>query len=206
MKVLLGSTSPRRRDILGAVTPSLEITAPEADETARPGEDPERYALRVSEAKAISVMDRVGPNSPYLVVTCDTIVTLDGNIIGKPENLDHAMAIIGGLSGKTHRVISALSLATGPGGPATESEASSVTFRKLSAREIADYLGKIHYMDKAGAYAVQEWGHLIIDRIEGSLTNVIGFPLRLFFRMAREFDRDGTIYFTHPAAKKLNIS
>jgi len=97
--------------------------------------------------------------------------------------------------------ISALTLAAGPGRLATESETSRVTFRELSAREIADYLGKIHYMDKAGAYAVQEWGHLIIERIEGSISNVIGLPLRLFFRMAREFDLDGSIYFTHPVVK-----
>lgn len=197
MKIILGSSSPRRREILSALVPSFDVMTPDADETILPDEDPISYALRVADAKVRSIRAHLPTTGEKnMIIACDTIVTIEGRIIGKPEDQDHAKAIIGRLAGRTHRVISALSLVlTGdPERIETGRESSAVTFKHLSDEQIEDYLARIHYMDKAGAYAVQEWGHLIIDRIEGSVTNVIGFPLGLFFRMVADMNITGEIF------------
>jgi septum formation protein len=187
MKILLGSSSPRRKEILGRVLGPFEIRAPEADERVHPGESPARYAERVSleKARTITARNRAGACGELLIIACDTIVTIDDRIIGKPESPGDALSILRSLAGRTHRVISALTLVHAGNETITRtgSEISEITFRNLCDRELSEYLDRIDYMDKAGAYAVQESGGMIIEKIEGSVTNVIGFPLRLFFRM-----------------------
>jgi septum formation protein len=189
MRVVLGSTSPRRREILGTLGIEFLVLAPTADESAHPGEEPLAYALRVARDKAESVLSAMGsPNEPSLIIACDTIVTIDGRIIGKPADRADALRILGALTGRTHAVISAVSLVhvSGTTRIMTGAEESRIAFKNLGPPELEEYLDRIHFMDKAGAYAAQEHGRLIIDRIEGSVTNVIGFPLRLFFRMLGE--------------------
>ncbi len=199
MRVILGSSSPRRRELLRDIFDDFSVMSPDADETPRSGELPEAYAARVAADKMRSLAPLVsaGPDGA-LVITCDTIVTIDGAIIGKPSGFDDALAILGRLSGRTHQVISALTLAlrradgSGAGGgpegfaTATGIERSDITFKPLDREALAAYLGRIEYMDKAGAYAAQEHGGLIIERIDGSVSNVIGFPLRLFYKMLIE--------------------
>ena len=111
MRVILGSSSPRRRELLREIFDDFGVMSPDADETPRSGELPEAYAARVAADKMRSLAPRieVGPDDA-LVITCDTIVTIDGTIIGKPSGFDDALDILGRLSGRTHRVISGLSL------------------------------------------------------------------------------------------------
>lgn len=195
MKILLGSSSPRRREILGGIVDGFDIISPDVDETVLPGEAPESYALRISAAKAEALSDRTAAlRGPWLLITCDTIVTLDSKIFGKPRDHDDAVNIIRTLTGRTHRVISALTLRRSGAEPLTRAETSHITFRHLDDEGIRGYLGKIHYMDKAGAYAVQELGTSIIERIEGSVTNVIGFPLTLFFTMTVDLGIAGKLF------------
>ncbi|TAL37116.1 MAG: septum formation protein Maf [Spirochaetes bacterium] len=189
MRVILGSSSPRRRALLNELGIGFDTLSPDADETALPGETPRDYAVRVARAKAESALTIPDTGrEPALLIACDTIVTIDGVIIGKPADRGDALRILGMLAGKTHSVISAVALVrvNGLTELRTGAEESRITFKPLGREGLEAYLDSIHYMDKAGAYAAQEHGRHIIERIEGSVTNVIGFPLRLFFRMLAE--------------------
>ncbi len=202
MRVILGSSSPRRRELLREIFDDFGVMSPDADETPRSGELPEAYAARVAADKMRSLAPRieVGPDDA-LVITCDTIVTIDGTIIGKPSGFDDALDILGRLSGRTHRVISGLSLGLHRAGGrlelATGLESSAITFKPLGRSELEEYLARIEYMDKAGAYAAQEHGAMIIERIEGSVSNVIGFPLRLFYKMLVEAGAGALLHSHH---------
>ena len=187
MKLILASSSPRRRELLGLITSSFEIIVPDINEDVDHGESPLRYAERMAFLKASAV--QTGPvdtgSSPCLIIACDTIVTIDGRIIGKPVDFNDACGTLRDLSGRTHQVITSLSLRIENAAPEiiTGSETTNVTFRELSEDTISRYLNIIHYSDKAGSYALQEHGDMIIDRVQGSVSNVIGFPLGLFLRM-----------------------
>ncbi|HPQ53761.1 MAG TPA: Maf family protein [Spirochaetota bacterium] len=187
MRLILASSSPRRRELLGIITSSFEIIAPDINEDTAHGETPLQYAERMAFLKASAV--RIAPcNSgapASLVIACDTIVTIDGRIIGKPVDFSDACGTLRDLSGRTHQVITSLSLRIEHAAPEiiTASEITNVTFRELTEDIISRYLNTIHYNDKAGSYALQEHGGMIIDRVEGSVSNVIGFPLGLFLRM-----------------------
>lgn len=189
MKIILASSSPRRKQILSEYFNDFEIIPPHINEDAKDGESPLEYCLRISREKAESTARICDDNC--LIIACDTIVTVDGAIIGKPSSHKDAQNILRRLSGRPHDVISAVSLIykiTSGAISLTAHETTTVYFKKLSDAAINDYLTKIEYMDKAGAYAVQEFGGSIIEKIEGSTTNVIGFPVRLFFRMAGEIN------------------
>lgn len=189
MNIILGSTSPRRKDILGTLFRNFQVIAPSAEENHRSGETPEEFAVRLSEDKCRSIIEAGAVRDyPALVISSDTIVTIDGAIIGKPADHDDAVRAISLLSGRTHRVITGLTLfAAGgprePFRPVTARETTEVTFRSLDRAGIERYLASIVYRDKAGSYAFQDNGAMIIDRYRGSVTNIIGFPLRLFFAM-----------------------
>ncbi|HSV95831.1 MAG TPA: nucleoside triphosphate pyrophosphatase [Spirochaetota bacterium] len=194
MRVILGSSSPRRKELLRDIFDDFSVMSPDADETPLPGEAPEAYAARVAADKMRSLAPLVesGPEGT-LVITGDTIVTIGGMIIGKPSGFDDALSILGRLSGRTHQVISAITLGLWRAGDgrgryvtATGIERSDITFKPLDAPSLVAYLGRIEYLDKAGAYAAQEHGGMIIERVEGSVSNVIGFPLRLFYKMLVE--------------------
>lgn len=190
MKLILASSSPRRRELLGTITSSFEIVIPDIDEDAGHGESPLRYAERMATQKASAVRtDSCDTGAaPCLIVACDTIVTIDNRIIGKPRDFSDAFSTLKRLSGRTHRVITSLSLRIENTYPetVTASEITNVTFRGLSDDTITGYLNMIHYRDKAGSYALQEHGDMIIAAVSGSVSNVIGFPLRLFLRMTQE--------------------
>lgn len=186
MRVVLASSSPRRREMLTKLFGGIEVMSPDVDESALPGEEPRRHAERVSGLKAMASLEGVGHgNGELLLVASDTIVTLDGMIIGKPSDYRDAVRTITSLSGRTHSVITAITLVhrAETTGMLTSSEETGVTFRTMDGTAIRTYLDLIDYSDKAGSYAAQEHGELIIERIRGSFTNVIGFPLRRFFIM-----------------------
>ncbi|MCX8124829.1 MAG: Maf family protein [Spirochaetes bacterium] len=185
MDIILGSSSPRRKDLLQKLFTNITIIHPHVEEIPQPNETPLQFVQRASDDKLNDINKKIKIN-PSLIITCDTIVTIDNEILGKPVDYDHAYSMIAKLSGRTHQVISSISLLfihENSYHTHTDYEITHVTFKKLLDNDIRDYLSKIYYMDKAGSYAAQEYGHIIIETINGSLTNVIGFPLRCFFRM-----------------------
>lgn len=192
MRVILGSSSPRRKTLLGQLISNFEIIVPDADESVQKNERAADYAQRVSGLKAANITGQISfSHEPFLVIACDTIVALDNAIIGKPQNHAHAVQMISSLEGRTHQVISSITLMLWEHNnhtTLTEAEYTDVTFKHLLASSIEQYLSRIHYMDKAGAYALQEYGDIIVDHVEGSRTNVIGFPLRRFFTMLSDLN------------------
>lgn len=186
MNIILGSQSPRRRELMkGLDIPFTAITI-DADESypkdLRGGDIP----LYISRAKARAYAGKLTEED--LLITSDTIVWLDGEMLGKPHWEAEAKQMLGRLSGHTHQVFTAVCftrLDTAAGDSAapkyiqdTLVDSSDVTFRELTAEEIDYYVEHYHPMDKAGSYAIQEWiGYVGITRIEGSQYTVMGFPI-----------------------------
>jgi septum formation protein len=190
MKIILGSKSPRRKMILSGLTGQFEIIHPDADESIKSDESPAAYSERIAADKAMSIFENLKSNETSLIISCDTIVCINEEILGKPADYHQAVSFIKKLSGKTHTVLSSICILKSDGGSiektASGTETTRVTFLELNDEAIEKYLSVTEYMDKAGAYAAQENGNMIIRKIDGSFTNVIGFPLRLFFRLMNE--------------------
>ena len=188
--IILGSSSPRRRDLLSLIVNPVEIMIPHADESIMPNEGAHEYCSRIARLKRDILIEQVrGFRSDILLITGDTTVSLDDHILGKPEDREDAVRMISILQGKRHQVLSSLALYARINNDEffTDGiESTDVVFKSLSLDMINNYLSKIEYLDKAGSYAIQEEGRMIVDRIEGSLSNVVGFPLRLFFSLLDE--------------------
>ncbi len=170
--LVLASASPRRRELLGQLGLRFTVAAADIDETPHPAEAPEAYVLRLAREKARAVAGRF-PGA--WVLAADTTVVLGPELLGKPRDEAEARAMLARLSGRTHEVHTGVALA----GRAEEALVvrTRVTFRTLSAGEIAWYAGTGEPLDKAGAYAVQGKGGFLVAAVEGSPTNVIGLPL-----------------------------
>jgi septum formation protein len=200
MNIILASSSPRRKSIASGLFGSFRVLPPSIDERHRPGETPEAFALRIAEEKCRAVLESgLVRDRPALIITADTIVTIGGRIIGKPADFDDAVRMISELSGRTHHVITGLSLSIeekiGDGiASLTRSEVTEVSFKQLDRSGIIRYLNAIEYLDKAGSYAIQEHGRMIVEGYKGSVTNIIGFPLRLFFSMLVELGLVQTLF------------
>ncbi len=183
-KLVLGSSSPRRRDLLDAVGLTYSVLKPETPEVPMPGELPEAYTRRNAEEKAAWVVDRLSASertpAGLLVISADTIVVLDDRILEKPSDPDHAKTMLRGLSGRWHTVISGVTLqsAFGPS-PHRQTFAvhTRVLIKSLSDAEIDSYVRTGEPLDKAGAYAAQGIGSYMVERIEGSYANVVGLPI-----------------------------
>jgi septum formation protein len=188
MKIILGSSSPRRISILKTFFDDFEIIPPHVNEEPYERENPLSFALRLSNEKSVSVLGAVDRTVPYLVITADTIVTLDGMIFGKPLSREDAERMLCFLSGKEHFVITSMTIAgyAESSFSITSHESSLVRFKPLSKNDIDRYLDKIDYLDKAGSYAIQHHGGEIIESMLGSESNIVGFPVRLFFKLLTE--------------------
>lgn len=181
-KLTLASGSPRRKTILEAAGLLFDITVPQISEDAKPNVPPKKYAL----AHAICKLQSVTANDG-VVVAADTIVVLDEHILGKPTDRDDARRILKMLSGKLHIVYTALALRdSSTGKVVADAEASRVIFRELTDSDIENYIDSGEPMDKAGAYGIQGMGEFLVERLDGRLNNVIGFPLQLFIDLLRE--------------------
>jgi nucleoside triphosphate pyrophosphatase len=170
--LVLASASPRRRDLLGQLGLRFTVAAADLDETPLPSEAADAYVLRLARAKAQAVAARF-PGA--WVLAADTTVALGTELLGKPGGPAEAREMLSRLSGRTHAVYTGVALA----GRAELSTVvrTGVTFRTLSAGEIAWYVGTGEPLDKAGAYAVQGKGGFLVAAVDGSPTNVIGLPL-----------------------------
>jgi septum formation protein len=180
--VTLASGSPRRREILALAGIGARVVVPSVDETAPLNCEPAQFALDLAHLKLSSVAGEAG-----ITIAADTIVVLDNQILGKPLNKADAARILRLLSGRCHYVITALALRDELTGRIVVGyEQSYVTFQQLASDDIESYIDSGEPMDKAGAYGIQGMGELLVERLDGSLHNVIGFPIDLFLRLIRE--------------------
>ena len=174
IEVILASQSPRRRELLTLVGIRHVVRPADIDESLLPGEEPVPHAERLAREKAHRLAER---HPDAVVIAADTIVVLDGAILGKPADAAEARATLARLSGRTHTVFTAIAVARG-GRTESAVEAVAVTFRTLDGAEIAEYVATGEPMDKAGAYGIQGFGATIVERIEGDYFSVMGLGLR----------------------------
>ena len=176
MKLILASASPRRAEILRDAGIPFTVLTSAVDETPVPGESPHDYVQRLADAKAELVAARaVGP---VIVIAADTVVIIDGRIIGKPRSTEDARQVLQRLSGRSHSVITGVTLIRLPDAERRAFvETTHVHFSQLSHEEITRYLATEEPYDKAGAYAIQGRAGRYIPRIEGDYFNVVGLPL-----------------------------
>ncbi len=176
MKLILASASPRRAELLRDAGMPFIVISSAVDETPFPGEPPQDHVLRLANAKAELVAARA--IGPAIVIAADTIVLLEGHILGKPRSSDDARHMLEKLSGRTHSVLTGVALIRLPDAESrTFVETTQVHFARLSSEEISRYLASGEPHDKAGAYAIQGRAGRYIPRIEGCFFNVVGLPL-----------------------------
>jgi septum formation protein len=179
--LLLASVSPQRRAILEQLGLPFDVVAPRYEEAGEAG-DPVAVVREHARGKARSVADEAGER-PVLGV--DTDVVLDGRVFGKPAGPEEAEAMLEALSGRTHEVVSGLCLHTRAWEELAH-EATRVSFRALTARDIAAYIAGEEWRERAGAYAIQGLGASLVERIEGDYLNVVGLPAALLVRLLAE--------------------
>jgi septum formation protein len=173
--LILASASPRRRELLRQLGVSFRVIPSEVTETVREGESPATYALRVAEEKAVDVAQR---HLGSWVLGADTIVAIDSQILGKPRDEADGYRMLTLLSGRIHQVMTAFALVDQNGEVfVRQVVTSAVAFKSLTDEQIRTYLATGESCDKAGAYAVQGVGAALVERVEGSYTNVVGLPV-----------------------------
>ena len=187
VSVILASQSPRRREILGFVGIPHEVMPADIDESYLPGESPRAHAERLARGKAAAIAGRV---ADAVTIGSDTIVVVDGEVLGKPKDEADAARMLRRLSGRSHTVITAVA-ADWRGTVLSDVEEVDVTFRVLADDEIAAYVATREPMDKAGAYGIQGFGATIVTRIDGDYFAVMGLPVN---RLVRLLERLGLVY------------
>lgn len=188
-KLILASSSPRRKKLLRQIGLSFIVKPSNAEERFRSTESPAQNAKRIALEKALTVQDSLKSG---IIIGADTIVVLGKTILSKPRDKKDAQRMLRMLSGKTHQVYTGFALVDVKTGRRYAGvEKTSVTFRKLSADEIRSYVASGSPMDKAGAYGIQDdYGAVFVEKVEGCFYNVMGFPLSRFFTVLKRFVRD----------------
>jgi len=176
-RVILASQSPRRRELLTLIGMPHEVRPADIDETFTAGEAPAAHAERLAREKAIAI-DEPGA----VVIGSDTIVVVDGDVLGKPVDEADAARMLTRLSGRGHVVMTAVAVAW-KGHVESAVEVVGVEFHELTAAEIARYVATREPMDKAGAYGIQGFGATIVRRVDGDYFAVMGLPLQLLVRV-----------------------
>lgn len=187
-KLILGSSSPRRRELLAAAGYAFEIVVPseEAECGVCSGESPPEYVARLAYQKAADVATRVDAST---IIACDTVAECVGQILGKPADEDHARRMLETMRGREHRVYSGLCLWQVPHGePHVRVAQTTLVMDAISDAQIDDYLATEQWIGKAGAFGYQDgldWVHIV----EGSESNVVGLPMELLVEMLGEIDQ-----------------
>jgi len=181
--IILASASPRRADLLRAIGVDFEVAPSQVQERPHAGEAPADYITRLARAKVVSIARQRGQG---LVIGADTIVVLDGKILGKPADEADAARMLRSLSGRWHAVMTGVALYNA----ATKQEVADydktlVRFGQMSEQEIEWYVKSGEPMDKAGAYGIQGLASLFVEEVAGNYFNVVGLPLPLVYRLAR---------------------
>ena len=184
-RLVLASTSPRRRWLLAKLGCDFDVIAPDVAEIVRARERPDDFAQRMADEKAAEVAARRGD---AWILAADTVVALGAAALGKPCDAGEAATMLAELAGRTHTVFTGVALLR-PGGAAADRAvvATPVTFRELATAEIEAYITTGEPFDRAGAYAIQGEGAHLVERVEGSYTNVIGLPLPEVARWLRRW-------------------
>lgn len=172
-RIVLASASPRRVELIKVIAPDCVCAAADIVEKTPDGMPPEECPRYLAELKARAVAERF-PDAA--VIGCDTVVIIDGELLGKPRDAEDASRMLRRLSGRTHTVVTGVFVACDGGGFGF-SERTDVEFRELREQEIADYVATGEPMDKAGAYGIQGDGAVLVRRIDGDFYNVMGLPL-----------------------------
>ena len=184
-RVVLASSSPRRRELMTLIGIAHEVRPANIDESLLPGETPGVHAERLARAKAAAIA-----SEGTVTIGSDTIVVVDGDILGKPKNEADAARMLRRLSGRSHVVMTGIAVDWN-GRLESAVEEVGVTFRALTEHEIAAYIGTREPMDKAGAYGIQGYGATIVERVDGDYFAVMGLPLH---RLVRLLERMGLRY------------
>lgn len=182
-KIILASASPRRKELLATAGVEFEVLVSDADETIPEGTLPVDAAMLTAEKKALAV---AGKCTGAVVIGADTIVVLDGRILGKPKDEADAKAMLRFLSGREHEVITGVCLTDGAK-TKKFAKVSKVRFYELTDEEIAAYVATNEPMDKAGAYGIQGRGCVLVESIEGDYFNIVGLPVAATVRALADF-------------------
>lgn len=175
--LVLASRSPRRADLLSMLGIPFEVDPADIPEEVLPGEDPVAHTRRLAEGKARTV---AGRRPGRLVLGGDTVVVRDGTILGKPRDIHHAVAMLVSLAGRAHEVVSALALAEPDGCVHAGVSRTTVWLRSFGEEEARAYVATGEPMDKAGAYAIQGAGAVLVESLDGDYFTVVGLPVPLF--------------------------
>jgi septum formation protein len=180
-KVVLASNSPRRKELLGGLGIGYEVkTMPDIDESYPDGLCMEEVPVYIARSKADAYRPLMQPDE--LIITADTIVWLDGVVMGKPKDEEEACDMLRRLSGQTHQVVTGVCLTT-IDRQQSFATVTDVTFDRLTEEEITHYVSRYQPMDKAGAYGIQEWiGYVGVRSIKGSYFNVVGLPIQRLYQ------------------------
>jgi septum formation protein len=184
MPILLASASPRRAELLRNAAIPFTVEASHVPEERAPEENPLDYALRLARDKAQFVFTR---HPQRIVLGADTVVVVDQHLLEKPQDANDAARMLRLLSGRTHEVITCVSLMA-KGFERTEAETTRVVFGSVSEEEIAAYVKSGEPMDKAGAYAIQGMASRWVSRIEGCYFNVVGLPVQRVYRLLQQYE------------------
>ena len=188
MKIILASGSPRRREILCTLGLEFEIIVPDVDESSDvtdPAELVKQLSLRKAQAVRDMLISRGENVSDTLIIASDTIVWCGGEVLGKPHDRTDARRMMRMLSGREHSVFSGVALCYSEHSCA-DFERTNVHFAEISESALETYLDNCKYLDKAGAYAIQEAAALFIHGIEGDYLNVVGLPVRRLYELMRD--------------------
>lgn len=190
MSIILASQSPRRRELLAQMgVPQFEVVPALGEEIASPGLSPAQLVEVLSRQKAEEVAVQAGPDD--VVIAADTVVAVDGAVLGKPRDPADAARMLSLLSGRAHTVYTGVTVRRGTFSRIAH-EATQVRFRPLTQSEISAYIATGEPMDKAGAYGVQGLGALLVERLDGDFFNVMGLPV---LRLSRMLERFGVHFF-----------
>jgi septum formation protein len=191
-KLILASRSPRRLQLLKQIGMSPTVVPCDIPEVFDPSRTPEENASALALKKALHIAQSFPEG---VIVGADTIVVLEGEMLGKPDGPRDAVRMLSALSGKTHAVVTGFALVERPSGrQMTGTERTDVTFREIPLSEIEEYVEGGSPLDKAGAYGIQDdYGAVFVTRIEGCFYNVVGLPLSRFHTALQEFQTDRTI-------------
>jgi septum formation protein len=192
-RLVLASASPRRRELLASLGLEFEVRPVDLDETPRPGEAPEAYVARLAREKAAAALQLGGRGPGELVLAADTVVVLDGELLGKPADPAEARAMLRRLAGREHTVHTGVELAEDTGSGVRRAAAVATSRVRIAALDdptIAWYVATGEPLDKAGAYAIQDLGALFVEAVDGNYTNVVGLPVPTVWRLFRELGED----------------
>jgi septum formation protein len=185
-RIILGSGSPRRRDLLRQVGIPFDVVRPEVDEERFSHGDPSVLAKAIADAKARAVLESSGSSDRW-ILSADTVVAAGGHILGKPRDRDHAAAMIRLLAGRAHSVVTGLAIVVpGRNDPVITAAETTVSFAAVSESELGWYLDTEDWRDVAGAYRIQGHAARYIDWMSGSYSNVVGLPIHLVYSILYE--------------------